>query len=714
MISVAVTQVMQNESSEKARPIRNKSAVIGLSYCAGIVAAAFTGALPAVIIGALCIIGAFTLGVIRKAAPLALTLFVFGAGGLVFTVYDINIRQPIFEMSGKTLNITGRIIEKKESGYDRATYVVKANIDEVSTATKLLLTAPDAYTIGAGDTISAEVTLSELRDVGVFPERSYYLSRGILIKGDTDGIIPIKQSAVTPLDYIRDYNAFICSRVNAAFPNDVGGLLRAVFLGDKSGLPAKLMRHIKIAGAAHYTAVSGLHITMITHMFMLAFALTPFRNNRRVKFSVLTVTVLVLAVFFNMSVSVVRSAIMLIIFYGGELFMRKGATLNSLGAALFLIVLFSPYAVFDAGLIMSFSGTLGAGVLAPALLDVKIRPSDEQSPSLGLISCLALIKQGSRKLNKIVEGLIVSSCAGLCVLPASAIFFKGVSILSPLTSVIIMPFFTIAAGAMILFALLAALPFSLGQAPLLVAGIVSKIINGLISFLGKRSIAWISLDYWFVPFWLAFAIITVFVIWLIYKNPKKVIKAASLAVAGLALMLCVYRMNVVNSGKVYISVYSDGTSAWVGVEQYGVKTLIVTEDTPKAAESLAMESSTPAVVALLRSTRNNRAAFLELPALKHIPPDDFEKYDISGVFTLEICKNETTLIINEYNYKLLLTPASNDNAPNADVTVAYNRVVNKRSFNSDYTIYASRSVPAESTHEKNAYYEPVYLILERY
>jgi ComEC/Rec2-related protein len=658
--------------------IRNKAAVVGFSYFSGIAAANFAGVFPAAVAMGCCLVTALVLGVLRKAQVYALILLALGLGLLSFTIYDINTRQPVFEKAGEAVNITGTVEEKRELGFYQATYLVKTDINGKST--KILLTAPDAHNINVGDEIESQAVLSELRDTAIFPERSYNLSRGVLLKGGADSVELVRHGSKSPIDHIRDYNTFIQGKISAAFPNEIGGLLRAVFFGDKSGLSGSASvqaQSIRVAGVAHYTAVSGLHMTMITHMFMLVFGLTAFRNNRRVKFAVLVCVVAALAIFFNLTMSVTRAAIMLIICYGGELFMRKGSTVNSLGFALLLILLLEPYAVFDAGLIMSFSGTFGVGVVAPAVTKGK-------------------------KINRIVESFIVSACASLCVLPASALFFGGISVLSPLTSVIIIPFFTVAAGAIVLYSVFAPLPLflgSIGQACLLVAGIMSKIMNEIIGFFGKLSGAWISLDYWFVPLWSALAIAAIVVIRLICKSNTKAVKAACLTVAALALMICVYNMNSVNSGRTYIKIYSDSVSAWAIVRQGNTEAVIVTADTPRAYEQIS--HLTPTVISLLKSTRNNAEVFGGVT--------ESAVYNISGKFVLDIHEDEAMLEIGDFS--ILFTRAANDNASPANVTVAYNQVRKKRDFDSDCVVYVSRSVPIEHEFERNAYYEPVYLII---
>jgi ComEC/Rec2-related protein len=604
----------------------SRAAIVGFSYFSGIVLTSFLanffGNFPFL---AFAILGALILGLLRKQAVVALTLFSIGAGSLSVTIYDTTQRQPVFEAAGSTVSLTATVEEIREFGFYTWVYTLKTEINGVEN-TRILLTAPEAVGVSAGDIVETTVTLSELRDSGVFPERSYNLTRGILLKGSADEVVKVGESGTSPLRAVRNYNEYIRERVMAVFPHEslnIGGLLCAVFLGDKSGLSDSSREDIQISGAAHFTAVSGLHMTMIAHMLMLIFALTPWRNNRKVKFAVLLITVTTLAVFFNLTVSVTRAAIMLIVFYGGELFMRRSATVNSMGFALLVILLGSPYAAFDAGLLMSFAGTFGVGVVAPTIL-------------------------AGRKINRVTESFVVSTCAAVCVLPVAALFFGGISLSAPIVSVIILPFFMVAAASMVLFAVTGGYVSLF----LLIAGIMSRAINEIISFFGNFQLAWISLDYWFFPFWTGFAIVAVFLIRVIYKNDIKTIKSACLTLATLALMISLYNANAILSERTYITIYSDSVTATMTVRQG------------------------------------------------------------RSVTEIDGATSQDTMIEID-GYTILFTRGANDNASSANIIVASGHGFIKRDFDADKIVYVSRSIPIDYEHERNAYFEPLYLILER-
>jgi ComEC/Rec2-related protein len=641
----------------------------------------------------------------RKQRLAALICFSVGLGVLSFSLHDTISRQPVLAMAGETLTITGTITDLSPLAFYTANYVVRTEIGGVST--QIRITSAETAAVRIGDVITADVTLSHFRDTATFPERSYNHSQGVLLKGITDGIFFSQHRQQTPIGYIREYNSRIQSRIAMAFPGDVGGLLRAVTLGDTSGLTPELRQNIRVAGIGYYTAVSGLHMTMVTHMFMLVFGVMPFARNRKIKFAVMLCVVLTVAVFFNMSVSVIRSALMLVIYFGGELFMRKSATLNSLGFALFVILLFQPHAVFDAGLLMSFAGTFGIS---------RVQDSGVVVSGIGGF------------LSKIRRAFTGASYAALCVLPISAVFFGGVSLLSVLTSVIILPFFTVAVGAVMMFAVFSLLGRLdiLSELCLLVAGIMAKIMLEILAFLGGIRFAWFNLGYWFVPFWIGFSIVTVIAVYLFYKTAhdkhNKIVKSACLCVVTLFFMVGVYNLNAVQSERTYISIYSDSVAAWVNVRQADTELIVITADTPQAYLAVSQETqTTPTLMVLLNTARNNEAAFRNLAdtlGAGYVPPNTTGiVYDISGRLTLDIgytCENEVVIILHckngGHDYRILFTRASNNNASPANAVVASGVIRNKREFNADYVVYVSRSVPIEYDFEHSAYFEALYLI----
>jgi len=451
-----------------------------------------------------------------------LSFFYFAVLAVIFGLFGERVFAEVYAFAGQTVGITGIITEKSEYSGDYAAYTVKTDLGGLKT--KITFFDRDIPS-DIGDEIAFTAKLSRLRDNQVFPERAYNYSKGILLKADLDSPVTVVNRGRGGITrYIKNYREYIKSEILTAFPNETGGLLCAFFLGDKSRLPDGLADNIKIAGANHFAAVSGLHLTLIVHAVMLFVGVTPIRAKRPLKFLLLFLIIVGFMIFFDLSKSVLRAGIMLIAYYGGELFYRKGSVINSLGFALVIILIVEPLACLDTGLILSVSGTIGV--------------------SLNIY----------RGKSKFLGVFLPAVSAAVCVLPASAVYFKGVSLLSPVASVALTPFFTVAAGALVLLLILA--PIGAGGFALLNAGGTAKIMLGIINFLGRFKAAYVNLDYAFVAYWAVFAVIAVVLTRLYYKNAEKPVKIGVLSICSLVVMICSY--NYFAAKKNYIEVVSDG------------------------------------------------------------------------------------------------------------------------------------------------------------
>jgi competence protein ComEC len=134
----------------------------------------------------------------------------------------------------------------------------------------------------------------------------------------------------------------------------------ALTLGYKVHLSNDLQEAFRTSGTAHVLALSGLHVGIIYTFISLLFSF--FGKSRRGFFVVAALWAFVFVV--GMSASVVRAAIMLTI---GSLGRRRGFGYNTLAAAAFLILVFSPYSLFDVGFQMSFAAVFAILFFNPKL-----------------------------------------------------------------------------------------------------------------------------------------------------------------------------------------------------------------------------------------------------------------------------------------------------------------------------------------------------------
>jgi len=659
-----------------------KSAVIGFAYLAGLICAFLLGFSPLYsLIGAIaCVLSGLIL--LRFKAPnIGVFTLVFGIAFGVYAAYKYTALAPTFALNGETREITGTVLEKTSPSHDMAGYTIETVIDGVKT--RFSLYGPD---VGAesGDYVTFEAKFSLLQDNTAFAEASYYMSRGVFLKATAITTpVAVKNKSFSPADLIIGFSEQLKSSIMTAFPNDTGALICAVFLGDKSALSDSLSRNLTRAGIAHYAAVSGLHLTLIIHLFMSVIGITRLRTMRKVRFTLLTLLTLLFMVFFNLSPSVTRAGIMLIVFYGGELFMRRGSTLNSIGFAALIILLFSPYACLDAGLLLSIAGTVGIGVIAPTVNSHFT----------------------SARFKPVREVFIANVCANYATLPLVAVFFGGASLVSVVTSIILLPFFTVMLTVMVIFALTA----GFDGLSLLIAGIMSRTMEAIINFFGGLKFSFIPLDYSFIIPWVIASAVFIVLICLCYRKAIAGVKAAAVSLLTLAMM--VISTEYLNLNSTRLEVYTDGVSACVFLRNKNSSVAIITDDGRRTANATLdfLQSNYLDEIGLLivlNSTNNSLRLFEEIPAIVYVPPEsELATYDVGGVF--EVTGGLITygnLTINVGHIKTL---------SNADINITYNYSVNAGDFPGT-VIHTSRRAVGDDFNrpdEFNAYYEKINWIL---
>ena len=200
-------------------------------------------------------------------------------------------------------------------------------------------------------------------------------------------------------------------------------LVAAMTLGDKSAIDRDLRQTYNVTGAAHVLALSGLHMGII-------YALLSLLTLRRRRVVVQTLIVIALWAFVfivGMPVSAVRSASMLSLYALLSLGYREKASLNALAFTAIVMLVVSPYTLFDIGFQMSYLAVLSILVWTPVM-------QSWLSPAL----------QQRYRLVRWTWGMVaVTLAAQLGVAPLIAFYFGRVSTYFLLTNFLAIPGVTI-------------------------------------------------------------------------------------------------------------------------------------------------------------------------------------------------------------------------------------------------------------------------------
>ncbi len=222
------------------------------------------------------------------------------------------------------------------------------------------------------------------------------------------------------------------------FSEDTAALLSSITTGNTASLSDTLRDDFNATGLAHILSISGTHFGMFSVMlfglFVFLIKRLPYRYLQRLTlyFSPLQAAALLSIPFMIMylgisggSVPAVRSFIMINLFLFGLLIDRKGFWLNSLLFAAVILVVWDPNVMSGLSFQLSFIAVLFIGfALENKGPDEKIsRPEGKKE----------------RLVLSLKNAVILSAAASLGTSPLAAYYFHYVSLVSPLSNLVVVP-----------------------------------------------------------------------------------------------------------------------------------------------------------------------------------------------------------------------------------------------------------------------------------
>ncbi|MDE6028429.1 MAG: ComEC/Rec2 family competence protein, partial [Muribaculaceae bacterium] len=124
--------------------------------------------------------------------------------------------------------------------------------------------------------------------------------------------------------------------------------------GDRAYLEPDVRQKFSDAGIAHVFALSGMHIAIIAAIFLSILFPLNFFGKYKLRYFITAILLWLYAFITGMSPSIIRACVMASTFIIAMLLERKNTTLNSLCLSGFLILLFTPRALFEIGFQLSF------------------------------------------------------------------------------------------------------------------------------------------------------------------------------------------------------------------------------------------------------------------------------------------------------------------------------------------------------------------------
>ena len=197
--------------------------------------------------------------------------------------------------------------------------------------------------------------------------------------------------------------------------------LKGIILADRTEMDEITVQDFNKSGLVHFLAISGTHIVIIFWLIMLVLGfLFPVRFRKMsIVFSLFLIWFF--AMYIGFGSSVVRSCLMISVYYMYVLLQRKPDLLHSLSLSGIIILFINTNELFDIGFQLSFLAVFGIFWLNQPILNLFPKPKN--------------------KLQKIgLSTISISTSAQLATLPLVLFYFHQSSWMSIPANLVIIPF----------------------------------------------------------------------------------------------------------------------------------------------------------------------------------------------------------------------------------------------------------------------------------
>lgn len=267
---------------------------------------------------------------------------------------------------------------------------------------------------------------------GGFDYQAWCFDHHIALVGSVVGAVQLTHRETSPLQAGRARIADIIVRM----PVDAGGVLRALLLGDRSGVIEPVNALFAATGTAHLLAISGMHVGMVAAWMMLFFRWILTRREAwivhlRVRHAAMLAGVLAAsgyAMLAGWPLPAMRAALMLSAGVLAWFLAARHAPLNILLAALALLLLLDPAAVVSLSLWLSFAATAALLIWATRML-----PGSSHDDSA----------RGKVLVRAVLALCVVSLLALLATLPVSVAAFGRLPVYALVANLMVVPLYSL-------------------------------------------------------------------------------------------------------------------------------------------------------------------------------------------------------------------------------------------------------------------------------
>ncbi len=372
--------------------------------------------------------------------------------------------------------------------------------DAVSKGVKILAFDYKKTKFKMGDIINANLKLSSIEKNNKYRISDY--GSGIYATANSQ-----KLEATGEYNFLYkaagEIRNYVKKTVSTRFSGDTAGLLLALTTGEKSLLSDKFLDNVKTTGISHVIVVSGMHLSII--MAAVFWCLDRLFYNKYIRALLSVFMVVLISAVCGFTMSIIRAGAMFVIAGLAPVFNRENDSLNSLLTAVTVVLIGAPFAVVNVSFQLSVLSTLALVWIVPFYYKIIIEK----------------FNISSKIIKSILAAVLCSVFAIIFTLPVTIRVFGYVSVVAPITNIIISYPIMIALIFNVTALLIFAVPIiKVISYPLFgVAGLCSKFIIIVVNKIAKLPITVAVLPK--SAFWLSIVLIAAVIGYLYYYKYKK-------------------------------------------------------------------------------------------------------------------------------------------------------------------------------------------------
>ncbi len=322
--------------------------------------------------------------------------------------------QNVVDAADERVELLGRVASYPDTGLTKSRFIIDV-IEPYSG--RVLITSDRGVAPSRGDVVRVVGKLRipksfETDTGGTFNYPMFLAKDGVTALLRTNTLLVETPAQRWSLASVR--SAIDRSAVSI-LPFREGAILKAVLIGDEGSMTDSFKDALNASGLRHIVAVSGMNIAII--LGLIAGSVRRLGGSKKQAFGIGFIAVSLFVLLIGAPASALRAAIMGIALVAAPLLSRRGSGLRAAVAAAALMVAMSPLTlVYDVGFQLSFLAVIGIILFGSSVhkMFVKLPPI-------------------------IAETLAMTFAAQIMVTPLLLSVFGGISLVSPISNLIVVP-----------------------------------------------------------------------------------------------------------------------------------------------------------------------------------------------------------------------------------------------------------------------------------